>query len=132
MPEIQINDDELRKFMQHPDTGPVVMLNLLRFKSSTDDGESGLAAYTRYMQNAARFLEQVGGRLLWQGRADQLIIGGPEDRWDRVLLVEYPSRAAFLQMVGDPEFQAVQVDRKAALEETVLIAATTELGLLGP
>ena len=132
MREIRTNDEELQKFRQHPDSQPVVMLNLLRFKSSTDSGESGLAAYARYMQNAARFLEQVGGRLLWQGTADQLIIGGPEDRWDRVLLVEYPSRAAFLQMVGNPEFQAVQVDRKAALEETVLIATTTERSTLGP
>ena len=41
-----------------------------------------------------------------------------------VLMVEYPSRAAFAQMVSDPNFQEVQKDRLDALEETVLIACT--------
>lgn len=43
-----------------------------------------------------------------------------------VLLVEYPSRAAFAQMVSDPRFQEVQKDRLDALEETVLIACTPQ------
>ncbi|MFQ5652331.1 MAG: DUF1330 domain-containing protein [bacterium] len=119
------NEEELQKLMQHPDTSPVVMVNLLKFKTDTGDGETGEEAYTRYTQNAATFVAKIGGRVLWYGHADQFIIGGPEDRWDRVLLVEYPSRAAFLKMVQMPEFQAVQKERQAALERTVLIATTT-------
>lgn len=128
MAAMQTNDQDLHELMQHADTEPVVMINLLRFKAETDGGEAGVAAYARYMLNAAPFLEQVGGRLLWEGTPDQLIIGSRDDRWDKVLLVQYPSRAAFVQMVGNPEFQAVQRDRLAALESTVLIAATTERG----
>ena len=124
------NEAELQELMRHPDTTPVVIINLLRFKAATGDGETGEEAYNRYAQNASAFVAEVGGRLLWQGRADQFIIGGPEDRWDRVLLVEYPSRAAFLKMLQIPEFQTVQADRQAALEETVLIAATTERSVL--
>ncbi|WP_456429993.1 DUF1330 domain-containing protein [Rhodocaloribacter sp.] len=130
MRTITLNEDELRRFMAHPDDGPVVMINLLRFRPTTDDGESGEAAYARYAGRAVPFVAQVGGRLLWQGKADQLLIGGEGDRWDRVLMVEYPSRAAFLKMVAMPEFQATQADRVAALESTVLIAATTERGVL--
>lgn len=120
------NEDELQKLMQHPDSQPVVMINLLKFKATTGAGESGEEAYNRYMQSAAPLLAKVEGRLLWQGQADQLIIGGPDDRWDRVLLVEYPSRAAFLQLLNMPEFQSAQRERLEALESTVLIAATTE------
>jgi len=130
MKPITLNEDELRRFAAHPDDGPVVMINLLRFRPTTDAGESGEAVYARYARRAAPFAAQVGGQLLWQGKADQLLIGGEADRWDRVLMVTYPSRAAFLKMVAMPEFQATQADRVAALESTVLIAATTERSTL--
>lgn len=125
MKTMTLNDEELQRFMDHPDTQSVVMINLLKFKTTTDGGESGEEAYNRYSQNVAPLLAKVGGRLLWYGQTDQFIIGGAEDRWDRVLLVEYPSRAAFLTMINMPEFQAVQKDRQAALENTVLMATTT-------
>ncbi len=130
MKPITLNEDELRRFAAHPDDGPVVMINLLRFRPTTDAGESGEAAYARYARRALPFVAQVGGRLLWQGKADQLLIGGEADRWDRVLMVAYPSRAAFLEMVAMPGFQATQEDRVAALESTVLIAATMERSAL--
>lgn len=130
MDNINPNEAELQKFMASPDSGPVVMVNLLKFKTATEGGESGEAVYSRYMQNAAAFVAGVGGRLLWMGAADQLIIGSEDQKWDKVLLVEYPSRKAFLQMVGNPEFQAAQLDRTAALEATVLLATTTAGGVL--
>ncbi len=126
MKNMALNEEELQKFMQQPDENSVVMINLLKFKKNTENGEPGIASYFRYMQNAAPFLAKVGGKLLWHGVTDQYIIAGQDDRWDRVLLVEYPSRAAFLQMINMPEFQAIQHDRIAALEDTVLIASTTQ------
>lgn len=126
MQTITPNHEELQKLAQHPDDRPVVMINLLKFNRTTGSGESGAALYARYAQNAAPLLAKVGGKLLWQGKADQYLIGGEADRWDEVLLVEYPSRAAFIQMTQLPEFQEVQKDRLAALERTVLIASTTE------
>ena len=126
MKNMALNEEELQKFMQQPDENSVVMINLLKFKKNAENGEPGIASYFRYMQNAAPFLAKVGGKLLWHGVTDQYIIAGQDDRWDRVLLVEYPSRAAFLQMINMPEFQAIQHDRIAALEDTVLIASTTQ------
>lgn len=120
-----LNEDELKSFAQCPDDQPVVMINLLKFKTTTESGESGEAVYTRYAQNAAPFVAEVGGKLLWQGKADHYLVGDEEDRWDKVLLVEYPSRAAFLQMIQFPKFQEVQKERLAALECTVLIASTS-------
>jgi len=127
MNNITLNQEELQKLMQHPDDKPVVMINLLKFKTTTESGESGAALYARYAQNAAPLVAKVGGKLLWQGKAEQYLVGGDADRWDKVLLVEYPSRAAFMQMTQLPEFQEVQKDRLAALERTVLIASTTVL-----
>ncbi len=59
-----------------------------------------------------------------QGQPTHLLIGGDTDHWDKVLMVEYPSRAAFVKMVSDPAFQDIGKDRVAALEEMVLIATT--------
>ena len=44
--------------------------------------------------------------------------------WDAVLLVRYPSRQAFSQMVADPEYQEVTRLRTVALEEAVLQPTT--------
>lgn len=125
MANIEINQEELQKYMQHPDNQPVVMINLLKFKNETEDGVDGTELYKCYKQKAAELLKQVGGKLLWIGNSDQYIIGGDNDKWDEVLLVEYPSRAAFLKMISLPEFEEVQKDRKASLNSTVLIASTT-------
>ncbi len=121
-----LNNDELQKMMQQPDDNPVVMLNLLKFKTETVNGESGKAVYQQYMKQAAPLLAKVGGRLVWKGTVENYIVAGESDRWDQVLLVEYPSRAAFLALVNMPAFQAIQALRSEALEDTVLISSTSQ------
>lgn len=124
MRTLETNTEDLNEFMAQPEEGPVVMINLLRFRKETESGESGAEVYARYAQNAFPFVAAVGGKLVWQGKPTHLIVGTEVDRWDKVLLVEYPSRAAFAKLVSNPEFQEVGKDRLAALDETVLIATT--------
>jgi uncharacterized protein (DUF1330 family) len=105
---------------------PVFMLNLLRFKERADgvdagDGISGLEAYQRYAASAASHLARVGGEMLWAGACDPALIGPSDAEWDVVAVVRYPSRAAFLQMVGDPDYQATVPHRSAALADSRLI-----------
>ncbi len=103
---------------------PVVMLNLLRFKDEADGidtGVSGAEAYGRYAAAVPPFLERVGGRLLIATAAQQTFIGPAEREWDLVLMVEYPSRAAFLQMATDPEYLEIHQHRDAALADSRLI-----------
>lgn len=104
-------------------TGPVVMLNLLRF---VPDG--GLETYVQYGEGVAPLLERVGARIIWQGRGDSVVIGDDgADAWDAVALVEYPSRRAFLDMVSSPEYQAIADRRTNALLDSRLIATTGQL-----
>jgi uncharacterized protein (DUF1330 family) len=102
-----------------PHTGPVVMINLLRF---LPDG--GAAAYAHYGEGVLPCLMKVGARLLWQGRPDSVVIGADADLWDAVVLVEYPSRQAFLEMVSSAEYQAIAHRRTEALADSRLIACT--------
>lgn len=107
--------EQLRAFAEKTIDGPVVMLNLLRF-----DPDGGAQRYATYMEAAAPFLEKVGGSLRFLGQAQATVIGGEE--WDEVLLVEYPSRQAFLDMIADPDYPAAL--RRSALHDSRLICST--------
>lgn len=87
---------------------PVVMLNLLRFKP-----DGGRQRYEEYGAAVAPLLAKVGGRIVQAGAPAPALIG--EDSWDLVALVEYPSRGAFLEMIGSSEYQAIGHLRTEAL-----------------
>jgi len=95
---------------------PVYMLNLLRFKEG-----DGAESYLRYAAAAQEHLERVGGAMLWSGACEQALIGPQAREWDAVAVVRYPSRAAFLDMVRDPGYQAIVGDRVAGLADSRLI-----------
>lgn len=107
---------------------PITMINLLRFRERADYPEdfdaapgSGRQAYERYAEGALAALGKVGGRPIWGADARQVVIGPEAEQWDQVILVHYPSRAKFLEMVGDPGYQAIVPHRTAALEDSRLI-----------
>jgi uncharacterized protein (DUF1330 family) len=69
-----------------------------------------------------KHVKTVGGKPIFRGAAQLTLIGPTADPWDEVLLVQYPSRAAFLRMISDPDYLAASVHRTAALEDSRLIA----------
>ncbi|WP_433733253.1 DUF1330 domain-containing protein [Nocardia sp. CA-129566] len=100
--------------------GPVVMINLLTFNDAPDGGRDSYARYARAVQP---HLDRVGARILYAGDAREIVIGGEDLAWwDTVVVVEYPSRAKFLEMVFDPGYQAIAVHRSAALTTSALVA----------
>ena len=89
------------------------MLNLLAFEP-----ENGKERYAEYGAAVAPLLEKAGGRIVYAGAAAPALIG--EAGWDLVALVEYPSRQAFLEMIGSPEYQAIAHLRTEALARSEL------------
>ena len=110
-----VNPEALRALSESTEQGPVVMLNLLKFRA--DGGREG---YERYAETATRLVAERGGRILYVGEAAELLEGGED--WDVVALAEYPSRATFLEMASSEEFQAVAPLREQSLERAVLYA----------
>jgi uncharacterized protein (DUF1330 family) len=102
------------------------MLNLLKYaqKAAGEPEMSGEESYKRYGDEVRQHLDSVGGRLLWRGRVDSVVIGDEADAWDEVLLVEYPSRKAFLQMTASQGYEKTGEHRTRALLDSRLIAMT--------
>jgi uncharacterized protein (DUF1330 family) len=97
----------------NPNDEPFVMLNLLKFKK-----EGGREAYFRYIKESGPFVEAVGAKVLYFGKPKELL-QGTED-WDIVMLVQYPSRKAFLEIANNPGYLKVHKFREEALERAVL------------
>ncbi|HEX7278286.1 MAG TPA: DUF1330 domain-containing protein [Solirubrobacterales bacterium] len=102
------NEEGFANLTGRADEGPVTMLNLLSFKP-----DGGRERYAEYGEAVLPLLEKAGGRLVFQGTSSPVVLG--EESWDLVLLVEYPTRGAFLGMIQSPEYQAIAHLRTEAL-----------------
>jgi uncharacterized protein (DUF1330 family) len=104
-----------------PADAPVVMVNLLKFKP-----EGGVESYLQYGQEVVPHLERVGAKLRYAGGAPSVVIGdGERPWWDVILIVEYPTPQAFIDMVTTREYAKVHEHRAAGLERGDLIATST-------
>ena len=109
----ELNPEAFAAFLERSrsdDDGPVVMLNLLAMKP-----DGGFARYMEYGAAVAPILERIGGERLFTGTGSGALIGAGDHEWDLVVLVRYPSRAAFLEMIGSPDYQAIAHLRTEAL-----------------
>jgi len=118
--------EQLRRLAAAPDAGPVVMLNLLRYRDQASDGSgrTGKEAYLDYGALVAPMVEARGGSFVVYAVAEQTVIGPAEEEWDEMVLVQYPSRAAFLDMITSDEYLAAHAHREAGLADSRLIATT--------
>lgn len=115
--------EQFREFSEAPDNGPVVMVNLLKFKQQASDGSgTGAEAYGRYGAEALKMVQARGGHVIWMGAVGQILVGDPADDWDAAAVVQYPSRKAFLDMVTSPVYVAGHKHREAGLDRQALIA----------
>lgn len=98
-----------------PDDEPVVMLNLLKFKAG-----GGEATYGQYGMKMAPMFQKYGIKVLFMAECQQLLIG--EKEWDRLILVQYPSRKAFIEMVTSAEYLAIGKTRTDSIVDSALYA----------
>ena len=108
---------DLKRYLTEDPGGPVVMLNLLRFKA-----DGGRERYLEYVEHFRRTASGFGAEVLYVGDGSTALVAEAGQSWDAVLLVRYPSRQAFSDMVRDPAYGAGTHLRTEALEEAVLQA----------
>lgn len=124
--------ESLARFVAEVPSGqPVLMLNLLRFREQAGYGAehsavpcSGREAYAEYSRQVLPLLHGVGGQIFWLGKAHCAVIAPAGEDWDEVLLVKYPNKEAFLQMIQSSAYRAIVHHRTAALADSRLVATT--------
>ena len=115
--------EQIRALLADPSPGPVVMVNLLRFKPGAEP------AYQRYAAAMRKIVEGRGGRFVWSGRVTAQVVGDGGEGFQVVGLVEYPSRKVFVEIATSKEVAAIGVHRTKGLEGQWLLATTaTPLG----
>lgn len=128
--KVNPNADQMAGFMDSSVEGPIAMVNLLKYKEKaeySDEREtelSGVEAYGIYAQGVAKTLAMVGGKMLFFGNVSRLMLGEVEELWDQVAIAQYPSRAAMLEMMQLPEYQAIHIHRDAGLAGQLNIETT--------
>jgi uncharacterized protein (DUF1330 family) len=109
---------DLKAFLAEASDEPITMLNLLRF------ADGGRASYDEYIAHFRRTSVPFGAEVVYYGYGNAPVVAEPGQEWDAVLLVRYPSRRAFADMVRDPEYQKGTHLRTQALVEAVLQPTT--------
>lgn len=112
-------------FRANDRAGPIHMLNLVRLRAQAayPDGRqaTGAEAYAAYGRESSPVFARLGGRIVWRGRFEQTVIGPSEERWDHCFIAEYPSVAAFVDMIRDPDYREAVKHRQAAVEDSRLV-----------
>ena len=114
----------LKSMLKDDPKEPICMLNLLRYREMAEagrgvDGLTGREAYEKYGKLFAALSPRYGGSPMWMGQALNTVIGAED--WDIVILVQYPARQNFIDMINDPDYQSIAGFRAAALADSRLI-----------
>ena len=105
--------------------GPIHMLNLVRVreKAAYPDGRdvTGLEAYRSYARESGPVFRRLGGRQIWIGRPELMLIGPQTEHWDIAFIAEYPSGEMFVDMLRDPVYREAVKHRTAGVLDSRLI-----------
>ena len=128
---LDVTEEAGRAFFTRHLTGPVVMLNQLRFRAQADYSATphlappepidGATAYRRYIEHTLPLLRKSGGDVIFFGKGGPFLVGPSHERWDAVLLVRQRSVADFMAFASDEEYLAGLGHRTAALEDSRLL-----------
>ena len=119
MGHIDPTKEVFAQFRIHDRPGPIHMLNMVRLRAQAayPDGRkaTGAEAYAAYGRESGPVFERLGGRV------ELMLIGPQQERWDHCFIAEYPSVAAFAEMIRDPLYREAVKHRQAAVEDSRLI-----------
>lgn len=133
----------LRAWAENDDGQPIYMLNLMRFFNQLKSLPGGPTSGTPEEANA--HYEEAAKPMLFKNGAYPIVAGvttgirggqrsesnlmvyqGELDSWDRVLVVRYPGRRTFLELVSSPDYLKVMPYKLASLQ-VVLTPVSGEL-----
>jgi uncharacterized protein (DUF1330 family) len=108
--------------MEASDDGPIWMVNFMHYKPAAEyaDGSRGLTGREADdLYNPWEILADIGATVPFYGDVVMQLDPNPP-KWDRIGVVKYPTRSAFLQMQSRPDFQERVVHKQAGMESTII------------
>lgn len=125
MSYIDPDRETFARFRDLPLDQPIHMLNLIRLRAQAayEDGRkaTGLEAYQAYGRESGPVFRRLGGKQIWLGHMEFMLIGPQDKRWDIAFIAEYPTAQAFIDMLRDPVYREAVKHRTAAVEDSRLI-----------
>jgi hypothetical protein len=128
---LEPTQEAAKALIQRHIIGPIVMLNLLRFRQIADYSAtphlapaapiSGEAAYKLYIEYTLPHLERSGGSLIFLGKGGNFLIGPSNERWDLAMLVRQSNVANFLAFAANQGYLTGIGHRTAALEDSRIL-----------
>ena len=121
-----IEDLHVETIASLPADQPVIMLNLMKFRPESLDGDgTGWDAYVRYSKMANSLIRERDGRIIWAGETLGTTLGSvTHGAWDYTALVFYPNPAAFLDMMQSDDYALANVHRDNGCEAHLIMANT--------
>jgi len=122
---------QAEQYFMNPPAGPIVMMNLLRFRKTADYSKqpnlaldvptTGKKAYEKYMLHTLPLLKKAGSEVVFFGDARAFLIGPQEEKWDAALLVKHASAQSFMAFAADKTYLMTSGHRDAALADSRLL-----------
>ncbi|MGE0621921.1 MAG: hypothetical protein AB7I04_10055 [Pseudomonadales bacterium] len=114
----------LRGWAEADDGAPAFMLNLMRYRQQlaavnpADGGDTPQALNERYEAAVRPIILRHGGYPILGGSVpgESLLSLPGLERWDRVAVVRYPNRRAFLDMISDSDYAGLESMKTSAME----------------
>ena len=124
----ELKKEQIDNLRELPDDKPVVMANFCKYRDLSSDGNgTGRDAYLRYSRGVISLLKERGGKILWAGNVETVALGLEKDGdWDFIVLVQYPTRDAFIDMMPSAAYAECNVHRLNRLERHPIIAVDAQ------
>lgn len=137
-PYLSVTDEAGRAFFMRNIQGPIVMLNLLRFRNVADYSASpelapdapisGEQAFQRYIDHTTPFLAASGGAIRFLGKGGSWLIGPEGEAWDMAMLIKQESVASFIGWNSHEDYLKGIGHRTAALLDSRLLPLVETTG----
>lgn len=120
------NFDYISTWFGREDDDPFWALNLMKYREraigrdGVEQDRSGLEADDAY--NPTAQIEAVGGRLVLVAPVEKQL-RGDDTVWDRIGIVLYPSRMAFIEMSNRDDFKEQHEHKNAGMETTIVVTS---------
>lgn len=112
-------------FKELPRSGKIHMLNLVRLRETAvyEDGTmvTGHEAYAAYGRESGPVFQRLGGRIVWSGKFELMLIGPESEYWDICFVAEYPDADTFIAMLRNEEYRKAVKHRQAAVFDSRLV-----------